>query len=161
MGSLKFLLKGIITNTNHLILSYILIQELDKSLSEDNITFINFLKFLITLEKIDLSFDLSSKKLNDNFLIPFIFSFSKTDEGSNKIKKKVNKFLLEDFKKIIEEFKILNALKSALLDEINFFLIFPKLNYGFNLKLNLKGLTQFLNENFLKDNEIQQVKNSA
>ena len=109
MCSLKFLLKGIITNSNHLILSYILIQELDKSLTEDNITFINFLKFLITLEKIDLSFDLSSKKLNDNFLI-FIFSFSD-----------VKKFLKEDFKKIIEEFKILNALKLALPDEINFF----------------------------------------
>ena len=113
----------------------------------------NILKLLITLEKIDLSFDISSKKLNENFLLPFIFSFSKTDEDPIEIKKNLKKFLLEDFKKKIEELKILDALKSTLLDEINFFLFFPKLKYGFNLKLKLNGLTKFLNENILKDNE--------
>ncbi len=151
--SFKFLLKGIIRNINHLLLSFVLIKELNESLSEDEILSMNFFKLLITLEKIDLSFDISSKKLNENFLIPFIFSFSKTDETPNEIKNNLKKLLLEEFKKKIEELKILDALKSILLDEINFFLFFPKLKYGFNLKLKLNGLTKFLNENILKDNE--------
>ncbi len=151
--SFKFLLKGIIRNINHLLLSLVLVGELDESLSEDEILGMNFFKLLITLEKIDLSFDISSKKLNENFLIPFIFSFSKTDETPNEIKNNLKKLLLEEFKKKIEELKILDALKSILLDEINFFLFFPKLKYGFNLKLKLNGLTKFLNENILKENE--------
>ncbi len=151
--SFKFLLKGIIRNINHLLLSFVLIKELNESLSEDEILGMNIFKLLITLEKIDLSFDISSKKLNENFLIPFIFSFSKTDETPNEIKNNLKKLLLEEFKKKIEELKILDALKSILLDEINFFLFFPKLKYGFNLKLKLNGLTKFLNENILKDNE--------
>ncbi len=151
--SFKFLLKGIIRNINHLLLSFVLIKELNESLSEDEILGMNIFKLLITLEKIDLSFDISSKKLNENFLLPFIFSFSETDEDPNEIKKNSKKLLSEEFKKKIEEMKILDALKSTLLDEINFFLFFPKLKYGFNLKLKLNGLTKFLNENILKDNE--------
>ena len=75
--SFKFLLKGIIRNINHLLLSFVLMEELNESLSEDEILGVNFFKLLITLEKIDLSFDISSKKLNENFLIPFIFLFQK------------------------------------------------------------------------------------
>lgn len=151
--SFKFLLKGIIRNLNHLLLSSVLTKELKESLSQDKILGVNIFKLLITLEKIDLSFDISSKKLNENFLLPFIFSFSETDEDPIEIKKNLKKLLLEEFKKKIEELKILDALKSTLLDEINFFLFFPKLKYGFNLKLKLNGLTKFLNENILKDNE--------
>ena len=147
--SFKFLLKGIIRNLNHLLLSFVLTKEIKESLSEDDILGMNIFKSSITLEKINLSFDISSKKLNENFLLPFIF----TDETPIEIKDNLKKLLLEDFKKKIEELKILDALKSTLLDEINFFLFFPKLKYGFNLKLKLNGLTQFLNENILKDNE--------
>ena len=97
--SFKFLLKGIIRNLNHLLLSFVLIKELKESLSEDDILVMNIFKLLITLEKIDLSFDISSKKLNENFLLPFIFSFSKTDEDPIEIKKNLKKFLLEVQKK--------------------------------------------------------------